>query len=309
MALTLPTYVTSYIHYLAVGTLPPHNALQQVSVIGSGTELSPSGIHKDADLCIGAGLPPIPPRLVTRIEAGEFIDMAELLPAHLGPATTELLPKSSKRRHDVSNILEWIKCFSAYIAVISAKQPHRVPDLLGYLTMITEAHMQYAGDGWMGYDRRFRQIAATKPHAPWAQIDTTLWNLAFSGKARSVRCKFCFSITHTSTECELAPDQGSNSSGTQSQHQASVQPVTPYPVSSRRRRICMLYNYDSTPGCSFPNCKFEHICFLCADDPRAIEKGHKAVMCPHHSTPSSNGEPLRKWNSPRFYTKLHPYHR
>ena len=24
--------------------------------------------------------------------------------------------------------------------------------------------MQYAGDGWMGYDWRFRQIAATKPH-------------------------------------------------------------------------------------------------------------------------------------------------
>ena len=93
--------------------------------------------------------------------------------------------------------LEWIRCFSAYIAVISAKQPHRVPDLPGYLTLITEAHVQYAGDGWIGYDRRFRQIAATKLHVTWAQIDTTLWNIAFSGKARLVRCKFCFSIMHT----------------------------------------------------------------------------------------------------------------
>ena len=82
--------VTSYIHYLAMGTLPPHNVLQQVAIIGSGTGLSPGGTHKNADLCIGAGLPP---RLVTRIEAGEFIDMAELLPDHLGPATTEPLPK------------------------------------------------------------------------------------------------------------------------------------------------------------------------------------------------------------------------
>ena len=158
MALTLHINVTSYIHYLAVGTLPPHNALQQVAVIGSGTGLSPGGTHKYADLCIGAGLLP---RLVTRIEAGEFIDMAELLPDHLGPATTEPLPKPSKRRHNVSNILEWIRCFSAYIAVISAKQPHRVPYLLGYLMLITEAHVQYAGDGWMGYDCRYRQIAAT----------------------------------------------------------------------------------------------------------------------------------------------------
>ena len=232
--------------------------------------------------------------------------MAELPPDHLGPATTKPLPKPSKRCH-VSNILEWIRRFSAYIAVISAKQPHRVPDLLGYLTLITEAHMQYAGDGWMGYDRRFRQIAATKPYVTWAQIDTTLWNLAFSGKARSVRCKFCFSITHTSTECQWSPDQGSDPFGTQSQHQVSTQPVTSYPL--RRRRICMLCNNESTPGCSFPNCKFEHICCLCADDPCTIEKGHKAVMCPYHSTPSSNGEPPRKWNSTRFYKKLNPYYR
>ena len=76
--------------------------------------------------------------------------MAKLLPDHLGPATTLTLPKPSKRCHDISNILEWIRCFSAYIAVIGTKQPHRVP----------EAHVQYAGDGWIGFDRRFRQITA-----------------------------------------------------------------------------------------------------------------------------------------------------
>ena len=55
---------------------------------------------------------------MTRIEAGEFLDMAELLPDHQGPATTEPLPKPSKQCHDVSNILEWIRCFSAYVAVM-----------------------------------------------------------------------------------------------------------------------------------------------------------------------------------------------
>ena len=308
MPLTLHINLTFYIHYVAVGTLPPPTALQQVAIIDSGTGLSPSGTSKDTDLCIGAGLPPIPPRPMTRIEAGEFIDMAELLPDHLGPPTTLTLPKPSKRRHDISNILEWIRCFSAYIAV--AKQPHRVPDLLGYLTLITEAHVRYAGDGWIGYDRRFRQIAATKPHVTWSQIDTTLWNLAFSGKARSVRCKFCFSIMHTSAECEWAPDQESTTSGTQSQQQASTQSVFPYLGSSRRRRVCLLYNRESTPGCSFPNCKFEHICSLCADDPHATDKRHKAVMCPHHSTPSSNGEPpKKKWYSPRFYNIPIPNYR
>ena len=100
--------------------------------------------------------------------------MAELLPNHLGPATTQTLPKPSKQCHDISNILEWIRCFSDYIVVISAKQPHKVSDLLRYLALITEAHVQYAGDGWMGYDHRFRKIAVTKPHINWAHIDATL---------------------------------------------------------------------------------------------------------------------------------------
>ena len=96
MPLTLHINLTSYIHYVAVGTLPPPTALQQVAIIDSGTGLSPSGTSKDTDLCIRAGLPPIPPRLVTRIKVGEFIDMAELLPDYLGPSTILSLPKPNE---------------------------------------------------------------------------------------------------------------------------------------------------------------------------------------------------------------------
>ena len=89
--------------------------------------------------------------------------------------------------------------------------------------------------------------------------------------------------------------------------QASTQLVFPYLGSSRRRRVCLLYNCESTPGCSFPNCKFEHIYSLCAKDPHATDKRHKAVMCPHHSTPSSNGElPKKNGIHPGFTTDLTP---
>ena len=77
---------TFQFYYLAVGLLPPCNALQQVAKIKRSTELrSTSGI-KDTELCIEAGIPPIPPRLVTRIQSREFIDMADSLPDQ--PATT-----------------------------------------------------------------------------------------------------------------------------------------------------------------------------------------------------------------------------
>ena len=55
MPLTLHINLTSYIYYVAVGTLPLHTALQQVAIIDSGTGLSPSGTSKDTNLCIGAG--------------------------------------------------------------------------------------------------------------------------------------------------------------------------------------------------------------------------------------------------------------
>ena len=80
--------------------------------------------------------------------------------------------------------------------------------------LIAEAHVQYGGDDWIGYDHRLRQIAATKSHVTWAPIDITLCNLAFLAKARLLCFKYCFSITHTLVECEWAPDQESTPSGT-----------------------------------------------------------------------------------------------
>ena len=47
-------------------------------------------------------------------------------------------------------------------------------------------------------------VFASQPQRSWSNIDTTLWLLAFSGQARANRCKFCFSLSHTSKDCELA---------------------------------------------------------------------------------------------------------
>ena len=37
------------------------------------------------------------------------------------------------------------------------------------------------------------------------KIDPTLWNMAFTGQAKSRRCKFCFSLTHPSEDYDWAP--------------------------------------------------------------------------------------------------------
>ena len=52
----------------------------------------PGGI-KDTELCIGARIPPIPPRLITRIQLGEFVDMVDLLPDQLAPTSIDKISK------------------------------------------------------------------------------------------------------------------------------------------------------------------------------------------------------------------------
>ena len=135
--------------------------------------------------------------------------MAELLPDSLGssllPPTTqgeEDKPAPKPKCRQVTNILEWVQCFNIYIAAISAKSPSRIRDLLGYQALIIQASMEYKRDGWLGYDRIFRQNAAADPDTVWAHLDPTLWNIAFAGQGSTARC---FSLIHPTAECEWAP--------------------------------------------------------------------------------------------------------
>ena len=56
--------------------------------------------------------------------------------------------------------------------------------MLSYLILITQSYMEYEGDAWLGYDHHFRQRAASNPQASWDKSDSTLWNIAFSGKQK-----------------------------------------------------------------------------------------------------------------------------
>ena len=47
----------------------------------------------------------------------------------------------------------------------------------------------------------------------WARIDSTLWNLAFTGQAKAQRCKLCFSLAHSASDCDWAPAATVGSSG------------------------------------------------------------------------------------------------
>ena len=164
-----------------------------------------------------------------------------------------------------------MQCFSLYTAIISKKQPDRVADLLAYQSLIIDAHREYKGNYWSGYDRRFRQRAAATQSIHWASIDSTLWSLAFVSRGTTSQCKYCFSTSHSAEYCDL------NSSAQPST--SSIQTPSRYRDQAPRRRVCFEWNESPLPTCSRPNCSYEHICYLCYQDPSVSNKYHKALQC------------------------------
>ena len=101
--------------------------------------MSTEPVEATATLSIDTGLPPVPFKLVKHIQAGEFPDVAELLPDRLG-IRTESTDKDDKKltlkKRQVTGILEWVPRYCIYTAVELAKYPEQNQDMLGYMALI-----------------------------------------------------------------------------------------------------------------------------------------------------------------------------
>ena len=183
-----------------------------------------------------------------------------------------------QRRGPVTDILLWVECYSSLVGVLASKFPTKVPELMAYLKTIVHAHKSFTGEGWVTYDACYRRKAAAVRSLEWSQIDFTLYNETFAGRARAiVRCRHCNSDLHSSAHCSLAPEQ--------------TRP-DPAPHGSERSRfdakaghqVCQLYNHRTGNRCRFSPCKFLHQCTDCRG-------GHPASQCRMKSGFSRSGRP------------------
>jgi len=126
-----------------------------------------------------ARLPPMLTVLFNRIQGEEFIDMAELTVDYLSMQSYDEPSKSTQGGQWHQSLNGDSVSFTQYIALLTQAKPERTTDLLGYQHLILQAHLEYYEDGWMVYDHRFWQIAATHPSNPWARRDGDLWNMTF----------------------------------------------------------------------------------------------------------------------------------
>jgi len=93
-----------------------------------------------------------------------------------------------------------------------------------------------------------------------------------------------FSLFHQSSDCEFAPVYSS------SHAQASA----------RQCFIFHQWNEQPVQRYTFPNCRYEHVCYNCAFDSSVRDIHHKAIFCPNtpaqQLVPLLRPRPLFQWN-------------
>ena len=249
---TIPALATM----MAAGTTPPVFTLQDPSVKRSL---------------------PLPAKLVKRILDLEFVDMVELVPDSWRYQEEEAKcchqPKR-QRRGPVTDILLWVECYASLVEVLCTGHPDKVPEFMAYQRTIVKAHRTFLGEGWVTYDTCFRRKAAAMKSLQWGQVDFNLYNETFTGRAKSlVRCQYCASEHHTSTECTFASELPHQST-------SSRQVQTRYDTSQLANNICNLFNHKYGDQCKFSPCKFTHLCSECRGR-------HPASQCRQRPAPFS----------------------
>ena len=207
--------------------------------------------------------------MVQKILKGYYVDMAELLPEKLShvqePQSSQSSDSKKPKCKQVGDILQWVECFNAYTGVVLAQNPSRASDLLSYSSLIVHAARKYRGEGWVQYDVNFRRRAAAFPLTRWAEINPTLWQLAFSNATPQAHCELCFSLDHATDKCDDYETSSDSTQGKGKQREKSPAKDS----SSKKRPICLRWNQSQ---CHSTYCNYQYICLEC-------HQPHKAKDC------------------------------
>jgi len=153
-----------------------------------------------------------------------LIDM--LLSPHYG--VDEYRACHKQKLKEVTNIPDWMQCFRVSIAIVSLKEPHRIP---GYQNLIVQFFIDSQEGHWIVYERHLCLGASATTIIEWSSIDITVWKTAFSERPPSTfQPKTCSHASHL------------------------------YSPSVATHPLCHRHVNTLTPR---PFCKFKHVCYRC----------------------------------------------
>nr|XP_060623075.1 uncharacterized protein LOC132770211 [Anolis sagrei ordinatus] len=119
------------------------------------------------------------PKTIEKIRNAEYVDMFSLLYRDLDKKQIEELGEDQrgkfKKRKVEESWTNWFNGYLIYMSVVMEAYPSRGRSLVHYLNIIHSAQVDYTGNAWLEYDRRFRALAALKPTLRWDRIHGHTW--------------------------------------------------------------------------------------------------------------------------------------
>ena len=136
-------------------------------------------------------------------------------------------------------------------------------DQLAYALLLIREQQRHGGQGWIDYDRAFRQQAASDPSLRWNNLLPGLQAATILGQrsGQGAFCTLCRECDHTRAQCALAYLHPPVSNG----------PVALRDPGVRRRsavpNVCISWNQGA---CTYPGrCSYRHVYATCQQDHQA----------------------------------------
>ena len=249
-------------------------------------------------LSLSLATEPVPAKLVDRIRSGAFVDMRDLLSDNValmrhyetfhGALPIHILPGSARPRiREVNSLPSWVCAFLTYLAVRTTDPITR--NQLTYARLVVRESLRHGGQGWLEYDRLFRQQAALDSSLQWNTIHPGLQATTILGQRSGggTSCSICQECDHTPGQCAMAHVQ-QLVLPTNVRPQARLLPRR----SGRQAPICMSWNEGS---CVFPGtCTYHHICSVCHNPHRARDCKDSTKSRTPPSNPPSSWAPMSR---------------
>ena len=289
-------------HRMALGSMPPAVSLAGLPLVEGSSSTAGGGEDPPvaasmlnllplassmkrlpaAGTYVGDGMPPVPAKLAEKIKRWEYVEMGELLPEFWASAREgegDGKERRARQSRKVTDINSWLQCYAVYVAILGPQEPQVVPELMAYMAFMIRVSQDYEGLGWVRYDSAFRRQAALSCNKKWSTINPTLFSMNFAVRASAVRrCELCFATTHSERECaqfgDKDPDVGDRLRSLETAVLALTKPkgssTGPGQQQSRLTgEVCRKWNGN---GCTFPRCRFLHVCSGCGG-------GHPVTRC------------------------------
>jgi len=116
------------------------------------------------------------------------------------------------------------------------------------MTSILRASQEFEGSAWAAYNAAYRRQAAATGLKDWGKVNSSLYSVCFTGKARcSQRCEMRLSTAHRTSECYAGEEEGTDVVGQARAVESALLAFSGSQggVARRGRRsakVCRLYN-------------------------------------------------------------------